>query len=268
MDTPSRTVGAQTELGLAVLRDQYTVALGGEQRVVHAFSLVLPWSRYIFLRFASDEQLDFPVVYASALRGYASLDSETREGDMRPLFETIVEQVAPPPVNVDGPFQMRVSSLDYSSYVGVIGIGRVQRGTVKPNQQICVIDVDGHPRNARVLQVLGFHGLERIEVPSARAGDIIAITGVENLQISDTLCDRSAPEALPALTVDEPTISMTFRVNNSPFAGRDGKYLTSRHLRERLQKELRKKEKALAEAAARLLVTKKMQALWGEAEED
>ncbi|MEJ2384487.1 MAG: translational GTPase TypA [Xanthomonadales bacterium] len=186
---------------------------------------------------ASDEQLDFPVVYASALRGYASLDSETREGDMRPLFETIVEQVAPPPVNVDGPFQMRVSSLDYSSYVGVIGIGRVQRGTVKPNQQICVIDVDGHPRNARVLQVLGFHGLERIEVPSARAGDIIAITGVENLQISDTLCDRSAPEALPALTVDEPTISMTFRVNNSPFAGREGKYLTSRQLRERLMRE-------------------------------
>jgi len=186
---------------------------------------------------ASDEQLDFPVVYASALRGYASLDSEVREGDMRPLFETIVEQVAPPPVNIDGPFQMRVSSLDYSSYVGVIGIGRVQRGSVKPNQQICVLDVDGHQRNARVLQVLGFHGLERVEVPSAQAGDIIAITGVENLQISDTLCDRSAPEALPALTVDEPTISMTFRVNNSPFAGREGKYLTSRQLRERLMRE-------------------------------
>jgi len=186
---------------------------------------------------ASDEQLDFPVVYASALRGYASLDSEVREGDMRPLFETIVEQVAPPPVNIDGPFQLRVSSLDYSSYVGVIGIGRVQRGSVKPNQQICVLDVDGHQRNARVLQVLGFHGLERVEVPSAQAGDIIAITGVENLQISDTLCDRSAPEALPALTVDEPTISMTFRVNNSPFAGREGKYLTSRQLRERLMRE-------------------------------
>jgi GTP-binding protein len=186
---------------------------------------------------ASDEQLDFPVVYASALRGYASLDSETREGDMRPLFETIIEQVAPPPVNIDGPFQMRISSLDYSSYVGVIGIGRVQRGAVKANQQICVLDVDGHQRNARVLQVLGFHGLNRVEVPSAQAGDIIAITGVENLQISDTLCDRSAPEALPALTVDEPTISMTFRVNNSPFAGREGKYLTSRQLRERLMRE-------------------------------
>ena len=186
---------------------------------------------------ASDEQLDFPVVYASALRGYAGLDSEVREGDMRPLFETIVQHVAPPPVNIDGPFQMRVSSLDYSSYVGVIGIGRVQRGAVKPNQQICVLDVDGHQRNARVLQVLGFHGLDRVEVPSAQAGDIIAITGVENLQISDTLCDRNTPEALPALTVDEPTISMTFRVNNSPFAGREGKYLTSRQLRERLLRE-------------------------------
>jgi GTP-binding protein len=135
---------------------------------------------------ANDEQLDFPVVYASALRGYASLDASVTEGDMQPLFETIVEQVAAPPVNVEGPFQMRVSSLDYSAYVGVIGIGRVQRGGVKPNQQICVIDCDGRQRNARVLQVLGFRGLERVEVPSAQAGDIIAITGVENLQISDT----------------------------------------------------------------------------------
>ena len=186
---------------------------------------------------ASDEQLDFPVVYASALQGFASLSADVSDGDMRPLFETIVEQVAPPPVNVDGPFQMRVSSLDYSSYVGVIGIGRVQRGSVKPNQQICVVDPDGHERNGKVLQVLGFHGLKRVEVDSAQAGDIIAVTGVENLQISDTLCDRGAPEALPALTVDEPTISMTFRVNNSPFAGRDGKYLTSRQLRERLMRE-------------------------------
>ena len=186
---------------------------------------------------ASDEQLDFPVVYASALHGYAGLDEDVREGDMTPLFKTVVEHVAPPPVNIEGPFQMRVSSLDYSSYVGVIGIGRVQRGSVKPNQQICVIDCDGRQRNARILQVLGFHGLKRIEVPSAQAGDIIAITGVENLQISDTLCDRSTPEALPALTVDEPTISMTFRVNNSPFAGREGKYLTSRQLRERLLRE-------------------------------
>jgi GTP-binding protein len=186
---------------------------------------------------ASDEQLDFPVVYASALLGYAGLHEDVREGDMRPLFETVVEHVAPPPVNIDGPFQMRITTLDYSAYVGVIGIGRVQRGSVKPNQQICVIDCDGRQRNAKILQVLGFHGLKRVEVSSAQAGDIIAITGVENLQISDTLCDRSTPEALPALTVDEPTISMTFRVNNSPFAGREGKYLTSRQLRERLLRE-------------------------------
>jgi GTP-binding protein len=186
---------------------------------------------------ANDEQLDFPVVYASALQGFAGLEDDVNSGDMKPLFETIVKHVAPPPVNIDGPFQMRVSTLDYSSYVGVIGIGRVQRGTVKPNQQICVIDCDGRQRNAKILQVLGFHGLKRVEVPSARAGDIIAITGVEKLQISDTLCDRATPEALPALTVDEPTISMTFRVNNSPFAGRDGKYLTSRQIRERLMRE-------------------------------
>ena len=186
---------------------------------------------------ATDEQLDFPVVYASALRGYAGLEDSVREGDMTPLFQTIVDRVAPPPVNFDGPFQMRISTLDYSSYVGVIGIGRVQRGSVKPNQQICVIDRDGEQRNAKVLQVLGFHGLNRVEVPSAQAGDIIAITGVEKLRISDTLCDRGAPDALPTLTVDEPTISMTFRVNNSPFAGREGKYLTSRQLRERLFRE-------------------------------
>ena len=186
---------------------------------------------------ASDDQLDFPVVYASALKGFAGLDDTVSDGDMRPLFETIVEHVSPPPVNSDGPFQMRISSLDYSSYVGVIGIGRVQRGRVRPNQQITVVDVDGHERNARVLQVLGFHGLKRVEVDSAQAGDIIAVTGVENLQISDTLCDRGEPDPLPALTVDEPTISMTFRVNNSPFAGREGKYLTSRQLRERLLRE-------------------------------
>jgi len=186
---------------------------------------------------ASNEQLDFPVVYASALKGYAGLEEDVRDGDMRPLFETIVRHVAPPSVNIDGPFQMRVSSLDYSSYVGVIGIGRVQRGRVKPNQSISVVDCDGRERNARILQVLGFHGLKRVEVEEAQAGDIIAVTGVEDLQISDTLCDRSKPEALPALTVDEPTISMTFRVNNSPFAGREGKYLTSRQLRERLLRE-------------------------------
>lgn len=186
---------------------------------------------------ATDEQLDFPVVYASSLHGYAGLEATVCEGDMRALLETIVKQVDPPPVNIDGPFQMRVSSLDYSSYVGVIGIGRVQRGSVKSNQRICVIDRDGKKRNGRILQVLGFHGLNRLEVPSANAGDIIAVTGVEDLRISDTLCDRNSPEALPTLTVDEPTISMTFRVNNSPFAGREGKFLTSRQLRERLLRE-------------------------------
>ena len=186
---------------------------------------------------ATEEQLDFPVVYASALKGYSSLEDSARDGDMRPLFESILKNVAHPDVDADGPFQMRVSSLDYSSYVGVIGIGRIQRGKIKTNQSICVINRKGEKRNARVLQVLGFHGLERTEVKSASAGDIIAVTGIEDLGISDTLCDRDTPEALPVLTVDEPTISMTFRVNNSPFAGREGKYLTSRQLRERLLRE-------------------------------
>jgi len=186
---------------------------------------------------ASDEQLDFPVVYASALQGYAGLEDDVRDGDMTPLFETILNEVKPPKVDLDGPFQMRVTTLDYNTYVGVIGIGRVQRGSIKPNQRITAIDRYGEQRNARVLQVLGFRGLKRVEVEEANAGDIIAVTGVENLNISDTLCDREAVEALPALTVDEPTISMTFRVNNSPFSGREGKYLTSRQLRERLLRE-------------------------------
>jgi GTP-binding protein len=186
---------------------------------------------------ASDEQLDFPVVYASALQGYANLDDTARSGDMRPLFQTIVEHVAPPSVNPLGPFQMRVSSLDYNSYVGIIGVGRIQRGALKPNQRISVIHPDGSQNNARVLQVLGFHGLQRTEVAEAEAGDIIAVSGVEGLGISDTLCDREHAEPLPPLSVDEPTISMTFRVNDSPFAGREGKYLTSRQLRERLLRE-------------------------------
>ncbi len=186
---------------------------------------------------ATDTQLDFPVVYASALRGYASSEETVSDGDMSPLFETIVNQVPTPEVDMDGPFQMRVTTLDYNTYVGVIGIGRVQRGSVKPNQRITVIDRYGEQHNARILQVLGFVGLERIEVKIASAGDIIAVTGVENLRISDTLCDRERLEALPPLTVDEPTISMTFRVNNSPFSGREGKYLTSRQLRERLLRE-------------------------------
>ncbi len=186
---------------------------------------------------ASDEQLDFPVVYASALNGYSGLEENVREGDMNPLFETIVNEVQAPEVDLDGPFQMRVTTLDYNTYVGVIGIGRIQRGTVKPNQRITVIDRYGEQHNARILQVLGFRGLERLEIAEANAGDIIAVTGVDNLRISDTLCDREVVEALPPLTVDEPTISMTFRVNNSPYAGLEGKYLTSRQLRERLLRE-------------------------------
>ncbi len=186
---------------------------------------------------ASDDQLDFPVVYASALNGYASLDDQVTGGDMTPLFETIVEYVSPPAVNDSGPFQMRISALDYSPYVGVIGIGRIERGSIKTNSPITVIDRDGEERNARVLQILGFHGLERNEVSSAEAGDIIAVTGIEGLRISDTLCERDFAEQLPVLTVDEPTISMTFSVNNSPFAGKEGKYLTSRQIRERLYRE-------------------------------
>ena len=185
----------------------------------------------------SDDQLDFPVVYASALNGYASLDDNVTEGDMTPLFETIVKHVSAPAVNHSGPFQMRISSLDYSSYVGVIGIGRIERGSIKTNSPITLIDRHGKERNARVLQVLGFHGLERNEVPQAEAGDIIAVTGIDGLRISDTLCERGAAEQLPLLTVDEPTISMTFSVNNSPFAGKEGKYLTSRQIRERLYRE-------------------------------
>ncbi|MEW6646791.1 MAG: translational GTPase TypA [Pseudomonadota bacterium] len=187
---------------------------------------------------ATDEQLDFPVVYASGLNGYAGLDAEVRGGDMTPLFEAIVKHVSPPQVDVDGPFQMQVSQLDYNSYVGVIGIGRIQRGTVKPNTQITLVDREGNKRNGRMLQILGFHGLERVEVPQAQAGDIIAFTGIEELNISDTLCDPKAVEALPPLTVDEPTVSMTFQVNNSPFAGKEGKFVTSRQIRDRLQREL------------------------------
>ncbi|HEX7130158.1 MAG TPA: GTP-binding protein, partial [Rhodanobacteraceae bacterium] len=190
---------------------------------------------------ASDEQLDFPVVYASALQGYAGLQHDVRSGDMTPLFEAICRHVAAPQVDPDGPFQMRVSSLDYNSYVGIIGVGRVQRGKVRTNMPVAIVDREGRKRNGKILQVLGFMGLERREVDEAQAGDIIAISGIENLGISDTLCDPSAPEALPALTVDEPTISMTFQVNNSPFAGKKdqsgGRFLTSRQIRERLTRE-------------------------------
>jgi len=190
---------------------------------------------------ASEEQLDFTVVYASALHGYAGLDPSVRSGDMTPLFEAITQHVQPPQVDLNGPFQMRVSSLDYSNYVGVIGVGRVQRGTIRTNMPVVVIDREGKRRNGKVLQVLGFMGLERREVPEAQAGDIIALSGIEDLSISDTICDPANVEALPALTVDEPTISMTFQVNSSPFAGNKdlsgGKFLTSRQIRERLTRE-------------------------------
>ncbi len=190
---------------------------------------------------ATDEQLDFPVVYASALHGYAGLDPDVRSGDMTPLYEAIMKHVSPPQVDPDGPFQMRISQLDYSNYVGLIGIGRIQRGKIRTNMPVAVIDREGKKRNAKVLQVLGFMGLERREVAEAEAGDIIAINGVEGLSISDTICAIDAPEQLPVLHVDEPTISMTFQVNNSPFAGTKdhsgGKFLTSRQIRERLMRE-------------------------------
>jgi len=187
---------------------------------------------------ATDEQLDFPVIYASALQGYAGTDPEQHGGDMTPLFEAIVSRVAPPQVDLNGPFQLQVSSLDYSSYVGVIGVGRISRGRVRTNMPVVLVDRHGKRRNARIGQVFGFLGLERIEVPEAQAGDIIAFTGIDGLGISDTLCDPAAVEALAPLSVDEPTVSMTFQVNNSPFAGKDGKYITSRNIHERLQREL------------------------------
>ncbi|ALN87171.1 translational GTPase TypA [Lysobacter capsici] len=190
---------------------------------------------------ATNEQLDFPIVYASALHGYASLDDAARSGDMTPLYEAIMKHVPPPEVDLDGPFQMRISQLDYSNFVGLIGIGRIQRGKVRRNMPVSVIDRHGKKRQGKVLQVLGFMGLERLETEEAEAGDIVAISGVADLSISDTVCALDTPEALPALTVDEPTISMTFQVNNSPFAGNKdlsgGKFLTSRQLRERLQRE-------------------------------
>lgn len=187
---------------------------------------------------ATNTQLDFPIVYTSALLGYATLDPDQPSTNMNPLLETIVSSVSPPPVDAEGPLQMQISTLDYSSYVGAIGIGRIKRGTVSTNMPVTLIDAEGKTRSGKVLQVLSYMGLERIEVPSASAGDIVAITGIENLNISDTLCDRSCVEALPPLTVDEPTVSMTFQVNTSPFAGRSGKYLTSRQIRERLAREL------------------------------
>ena len=187
---------------------------------------------------ASDEQLDFPVVYASAINGYAGLESDITEGDMIPLLQTIVDSVSHPDVDPDAPFQMQVSQLDYNSYTGLIGIGRIKKGKIKRNSVVKVIDIEGKIRNGRILQPMGFHGLERIDVDVAQAGDIIAFTGMDKLHISDTLCDPDNVVALPAMTVDEPTVSMTFQVNNSPFAGKEGKYVTSRNIQERLDEEL------------------------------
>ncbi|WJG11334.1 translational GTPase TypA [Aliiglaciecola sp. LCG003] len=187
---------------------------------------------------ATDDQLDFEVVYASALNGWASRDADVKSDDMTPLFQTIVDVVEAPNADPDGPFQMQISQLDYNSYVGVIGIGRITRGRVKPNQQVTVVMADGSKRNAKVGQVQGYLGLARHEVDAAQAGDIIAITGLGELKISDTICDPSKVEALPQLSVDEPTVTMTFQVNTSPFAGKEGKYVTSRNILERLQNEL------------------------------
>lgn len=186
---------------------------------------------------ATDEQLDFPVIYASALNGYASIDDADRSGDMTPLFEAIVEFVNPPRVEIDGPFQLQVSSLDYDSYKGVLGIGRINRGQVARNTAIKIIGADKKIRDGRMMQLFGFDGLQRVEVESAQAGDIIVFSGIDQIFISDTLCDRNLVEALPPLTVDEPTVSMTFSVNSSPFCGREGKFLTSRQIEERLRRE-------------------------------
>ena len=186
---------------------------------------------------ASDNQLDFPIVYASALQGWSVLEPDAIASDMQSLFQAIVDNVTPPLVDPEGSFQLQVSALDYSTYVGVIGIGRIQRGRFSRNEVVCVASTDGSVREARILQVLGFNGLDRVELDGASAGDIVAFTGVDGLRISDTLCDPSCIDPLPALKVDEPTLSMTFQVNDSPFAGQDGKFVTSRNLGERLARE-------------------------------
>jgi GTP-binding protein len=188
---------------------------------------------------ASDKQLDFPVIYASALKGYAGTKPDVQSGDMLPLLDAIVRHVPPPTVAVDGPLQLQVSSLDYSAYVGVLGIGRISRGTATANSPVAVVGRDGTVRNGQLMELYGFDGLERKPVESAGAGDIVMFSGIDDLQISDTVCVRSTPEGLPPLKVDEPTISMTFQVNKSPFAGRDGRFLTSRQIQARLDQEIK-----------------------------
>ncbi len=186
----------------------------------------------------SDEQLDFPVIYSSAIKGISGLDVENMSSDMKPLMDMILEKVPAPEVNVDGPLQLQISALDSNNYVGVIGIGRIKRGSISQNKQVVVIDRDGKTRKGKILQVMGYQGLKRIEVENATAGSIVCITGVDKLNISDTVCDPISVEALPPLSVDEPTVRMTFQVNDSPFAGREGKFITSRNIKERLDKEL------------------------------
>ncbi|MGB1067972.1 MAG: translational GTPase TypA [Gammaproteobacteria bacterium] len=186
----------------------------------------------------TDEQLDFPVIYASAIEGISGLEADEMTKDMTPLIEMILDKVPAPEVKKDGPLQLQISALDSNSYVGVIGIGRIKQGSVKPNDQVTVIDREGVTRKGKVLQVMGYEGLERVEVDNAEAGSIVCITGIDKLNISDTICDPMHVEALPPLSVDEPTVSMTFQVNDSPFAGREGKFVTSRNIKERLEKEL------------------------------
>ncbi len=186
----------------------------------------------------TDEQLDFPVIYASAIEGISGLEADQMTTDMTPLMQMILDKVPSPKVNKDGPLRLQISALDSNSYVGVIGIGRIKQGSVKPNDQVTVINRAGEARKGKVLQVMGYEGLQRVEVPEADAGSIVCITGIDKLNISDTICDPTSVEALPPLSVDEPTVSMTFQVNDSPFAGREGKFVTSRNIKERLEKEL------------------------------
>ncbi len=187
---------------------------------------------------ATEDQLDFPIVYASALNGTSGLDPAEMTENMDVLFQSIVDFVEPPKVDLDGPFQMQISALDYNNFLGIIGIGRITRGRIKANSPVTSIDAEGKRRNGRILKLMGHHGLHRVEVEEAQAGDIVCISGFEPLFISDTLCDQQHVEALPPLSVDEPTVSMTFQVNDSPFAGKEGKFVTSRNLKERLEKEL------------------------------
>ncbi|MEH6582173.1 MAG: translational GTPase TypA [Halioglobus sp.] len=187
---------------------------------------------------ATDEQLDFPIIFASAIEGISGLDHEDMATDMQPLFETVIDKVPAPKVNSGGPLQMQISALDYSSYLGVIGVGRITRGKLTPGTQVAVVDGEGSKRNGKILKVMGYLGLERVDIDNAEAGDIVCVTGIDGLNISDTLCDPANVEAMPALSVDEPTVSMTFQVNDSPFAGKEGKYVTSRNIKERLDREL------------------------------